>query len=162
MEQTNHVERGYTRIEFLDQYGEKRIIHNPRGRGLRLKKHDDTISHVLNRAAGGMIGARIKARRLAAGLTLDELLTKAGLVAGPGQGKARMWEIENAGQNSPTRKNKQGVRFGTLYALAIALECEPFDLMPTAKEVAAVANVALTQRTGEPCVSKITTKMAAE
>ena len=133
----NMVTRGFTQVEFVDQYGESRTIYRQGGSALRIKKKSDTISHILNRVAAEMTGDRIKSRRIAAGLTLDGLLQKAGLAAGVGQGKSRMYEIENAGRQRNGRgRQAQGVRFGTLYALAMALECEVTDLLPTTREVA--------------------------
>lgn len=141
----NIVSRGFTQVEFVDQYGDKRTIYRQAGDALRVKKKDDTVSHVLNRAAAELTGDRIKARRVSMGLTLDELLVKAGLAAGAGQGKQRMHEIETAGRHHKTGIGRQtkGMRFGTLYALAIALECEAADLLPSAKEVSDRAGVAL-------------------
>lgn len=145
MDSENIVSRGFTHVDFVDQYGDTRTIYRQSGDALRIKKKTDTISHVLNRIVAEITGDRIKARRVAMGLTLDELLAKAGLAAGAGQGKARMHEIETAGRHHKTGLGRQtkGIRFGTLYALAIALECEPSDLMPSAKEVAERAGVAL-------------------
>lgn len=142
----NIVSRGFTHVDFTDQYGERRTIYRQSGDALRIKKRSDTVSHLLNRVAAEMTGDRIKARRIAMGLTLDGLLSKAGLAAGPGQGKQRMYEIENAGRNHRTglgKRQAQGVRLGTLYALAIALECDVSDLLPTAKEVSEKAGVGL-------------------
>jgi transcriptional regulator with XRE-family HTH domain len=140
----NIVSRGFTQVEFVDQYGDTRTIYRQSGNALRVKKKSDTVSHVLNRVAAEVMGDRIKARRIAAGLTLDGLLQKAGLAAGAGQGKARMYEIETASRHrNGTGRQAQGVRFGTLYALAIALECEVSDLLPSAREVAERAGVAL-------------------
>lgn len=142
MENGNIVSRGFTQVQFVDQYGETRTIHRNKGTALRVKKKADTISHVLNRAAAELMGQRIKATRLARGYTLDALLSRAGLAAGAGQGKNRMFEIENAGKNRHGA-NAQGIRFGTLYALAIALECDVSALLPTAQEIARHAGVAL-------------------
>lgn len=141
----NIVSRGFTQVEFVDQYGDNRTIYRQSGEALRVKKKTDTVSHILNRIAAEMTGDNIRARRIAAGLSLDGLLQKAGLAAGAGQGKHRMYEIEKAGRNHKTGIGRQtnGLRFGTLYALAIALECEPADLLPSAKEVAERAGVAL-------------------
>jgi len=139
----NIVTRGFTQVEFVDQYGEQRTIYRQKGNALRVKKRSDTVSHLLNRAAAELTGDRIRARRIAAELTLDGLLQKAGLAAGAGQGKHRMYEIENAGRTGRGRQS-QGMRFGTLYALAIALECEVADLLPSASEVADRAGVTLT------------------
>lgn len=142
MENGNIVSRGFTQIQFTDQYGEERTIYRQKGNALRIKKREDTISHVLNRAAAELVGQRIKKIRLAKGYTLDGLLARAGLASGAGQGKMRMYEIENAGKNR-RGANAQGVRFGTLYALAIALECEVTELLPSANEIARHAGVAL-------------------
>lgn len=142
MSAENIVSREFTEIRFVDQYGDERIIHRNRGQALRIKKREDSVCHILNREAAKIIGRKIRERRQAAGMTLDELLAKAGLAAAPGQGKQRMWTIENAGKGR-ARANLQGVRFGTLYAIAIALECEPWELMPSASEIADRAGVAL-------------------
>lgn len=142
MPNENIVTRGFTQIQFVDQYGEERTIYRQKGNALRIKKKADTISHILNRAAGELMGQRIKDMRLKRGYTLDELLQRAGLAAGAGQGKARMFEIESAGK-CHRGANRQGIRFGTLYALSIALECDVSALLPSAEQVAKHAGVAL-------------------
>ena len=86
------------------------------------------------------MGKRVKKARIAAGMTLAQLHDRAGLEAAEGLAKNRMVEIENGGVGS-TRKNKQGIRFGTLYALAMALDLPPSALMPSAAEVAEKAGV---------------------
>ena len=146
------VSRGFTEVEFVDQYGEKRTIYRQRGQALRVKKRKDSVSHLLNRAAAKLTGQRIKAARLAAGMSLDELHDKAGLTAAPGLSKQRMYEIENAGKNH-RGSNANGVRFGTLYALAIALECDAADLLPTKAEVMREAGLGL--------VSSVATRIGA-
>lgn len=138
----NILSRGFTQVAFVDQYGEERVIYRQRGKALRVKKRQDTLSHVLNRAAAELMGQRIKRMRVAKGYTLDGLLARAGLVAAPGLGKSRMYEIENAGKNH-RGANAQGIRFGTLYALAMALECEVAELLPSAAEIARHAGVGL-------------------
>jgi hypothetical protein len=135
-----HLARGHTEIRFRDQYGDERVIHRQRGQALRVKKKDDSVSHLLNRSAAILMGQRIKAEREAAGLTLEQLFERSGLAA-PGYGKQRMYVIENGG--STERRQKQGVRFGTLYAIALALGVAPQDLMPSAKDVAKHAGVDL-------------------
>lgn len=140
----NIITRGFTEVTVTDQYGDQRTIYRQKGKTLRVKKNSDTVSHVMNRVAAEMTGKRIKAKRIERGLSLDQLLLKAGLAAGPGQGKQRMYEIENAGKNH-RGANAQGIRFGTLYALALALECEVWDLLPSTAEIAEQANVELRQ-----------------
>lgn len=140
----NVVSRGFTQVTFTDQYGEERTIYRQKGQALRIKKRADSISHVLNRSAAIMVGQRIKAKRIERGYTLDELLIRAGLTAAPGCAKQRMHEIESAGNLRKTATQKQGIRFGTLYALAMALECPVADLLPSSEDVQKHAGVGLT------------------
>jgi transcriptional regulator with XRE-family HTH domain len=88
----------------------------------------NTPSLAFNRVAAALIGARIKEQRVKARLTMDELCRRAGLAAALGQGKQRIYAIENA-----TRA--EGVRIGTLYALAMALDIPVAKLLPTSEEV---------------------------
>jgi transcriptional regulator with XRE-family HTH domain len=76
--------------------------------------------------------------RLAQGLTLEELCLRAGLVSATP--KSRMWEIENG-----TRK--EGLRFGTLFALAHALGVEASDLLPSVAEALCLADISEQSRT---------------
>jgi DNA-binding Xre family transcriptional regulator len=122
---------------FVNDLGETRIIHRPRGKtqaSLRLLKETDTVSHRLNRAAAVLVGQRIKARRIEAGMTLEQLGVRAGLTGNPV--KVYVFSIEKAAR-------RQGIRFGTLYAIALALGCSISDLMPTPEEVQAAAGVSL-------------------
>jgi hypothetical protein len=121
-----------TLIPFVDRYGEKRTIHrDPHGR-LAVKREKKTLALHLNQVIAGMIGARIKARRQALGMTLADLCLKAGLASMTP--KTRMWEIENS-------IRREGVRLGTLYALAFALNCNATDLLPSMDEVKEVADI---------------------
>lgn len=117
--------------KFKNRYGEEKIIHITRS-GLRVKRNESTVVLTLNAKVAELMSARIKARRKKLGLTLEELCTRAGIATTTP--KSRMWEIENG-------VAKGGLRFGTLYALAIALECKPGDLMPSVDEVLGGANV---------------------
>ena len=116
---------------FEDKYGETRKIHKTR-HGLALKRQTDTVIFRFTRPIGLLIGARIRARREALGLSLAGLCLRAGMSSTTP--KSRMWEIENATRND-------GIRFATLYAIAIALECQPFDLMPTTQEVLELSGI---------------------
>jgi DNA-binding Xre family transcriptional regulator len=121
--------------EFVDEYGDKQTIHRPKGRRLSVFKGMDTPALRLNRAIAVLMGQRIKARRLSLGLSLKEVAYRAGMQSvSP---KQYIHRIE-----SPLEHRKGTVRFGTLYALAYALECAPTDLMPTPDEVMALAGVA--------------------
>jgi len=111
--------------EFQDKYGEKRIIHGTR-HGLRGKRSFSTPALAMNRATTGMIGAKIKALREERGFTLKELALRCGMAGGTP--KNRMWAIENATRG-------EGVRIGTLYAIAHALGCQVADLLPSVEEV---------------------------
>ena len=128
--------KGSIVAEFVDKFGTTRQLRRIGQRRIALAKNTDTVSHKLNRVAAKMIGAKIRDKRLAAGLTLEELCTRAGLVAAIP--KSRMWEIENS-------IRREGVRTGTLFALAKALNCEVVDFIPTVAEVCELAGVAITQ-----------------
>lgn len=124
--------RGKIVAEFTDKYGTVRKLRQEGRRSIKVAKDTDTVSHKLNRVAAKMIGEKIKERRLAAGMTLEGLCQLAGLVSATP--KSRMWEIENA-------LRAEGVRTGTLYAIAKALGCEVADLVPPVATVAEMAGV---------------------
>jgi hypothetical protein len=63
---------------------------------------------------------------------MQELALRCGM--GSGNPKDRIWALENATRG-------EGMRMGTLYALALALETEASALMPPVEEVAAAAQV---------------------
>lgn len=121
-------------IQFTDRYGETRRIRRTRT-GYQLKNETTTAALALGRAAAPLIGAKIKALRLAAGMTLEELCVSAGLVSN--SPKSRMWEIEND-------VRPQGVSIGTLYALALALHVDIDALMPCPMTVREAAKVSET------------------
>lgn len=131
--------RGKFYAEALDEMGEVRVIHRTTGGKLAVKREGNTAVHALNRASSILIAANIKKARLASGMRLEELGTKAGLVGNPM--KVRMWEIENCTRD-------QGVRMGTLYALAIALGIHPSELLPCPAEVAALSGVKFITKEG--------------
>lgn len=116
-----------TVAEFVDKYGERRTIHRPKGRALRVAKNTgDTPTEVFGRAVAILLGQRVKARRLALGLSQRDLCVRAGMAdVSP---KQRIHAIENATRG-------QGIRLGTLYVLALALECELENLLPSLSEV---------------------------
>lgn len=153
------VSRGFTEVDFLDQYGDKRTIYRHAGK-LRVKQRRTTPAILLNRAAAMLIGQRIRRAREVAGLSLDELHQLAGLEAAQGFAKQRMYEIEKAGTGLTT-KQRQGLRMGTLYALAMALGTEPHALMPTAQEVAEKAGVSFVENNTTRLSSNAKAKEAA-
>jgi DNA-binding Xre family transcriptional regulator len=112
------------KAEFQDKYGETRKIHTTR-HGYKVLRENVTPALQLNRELAALIGSKIKAKRIAAHLSLESLCRRAGLVSQTP--KSRMWEIENA-------KRQEGIRLGTLYAIAIALDCEASELLPTIEE----------------------------
>lgn len=123
--------------EFVDDYGEKQIIHRPRGRRLSVFKGLDTPALRLNRAIASLLGKNLKARRLELGLSLKEVAYRAGMqTVSPKQYIHRM--------EAPLAHRMQVPRMGTLYALAYALECQPSDLLPSPQEVMALAGVSPT------------------
>ena len=116
---------------FLDKYGEERKIHHTR-HGLKVLRRNSTLVLSINPIIGQMVGKKIKALRLKNDLTLESLCKKAGLASSTP--KSRMWEIEKGVRG-------EGLRFGTLFALAIALGVEAGDLLPTTEEVIAETGI---------------------
>jgi len=112
-------------VKFTDKYGDERVIRRGPSGPWKLKKASETPALTINQAITGLIAERIKALREVRGYTLAELATRAGLVSGTP--KERMWEIENA-------KRGQGVRLGTLYAIAIALDVDICAILPPVSE----------------------------
>lgn len=116
---------------YNDKFGEKQIIHRPKGRALRVLKEMNTPALRMNRVASTLIGQLIKKRRVELGISLEECATRAGLRSQ--SPKQYMWEIENDVRQS-------GVRMGTLYAIARALDCEVGSFLP---EVSVVEDAAM-------------------
>ena len=127
-------------VEFTDKYGEKRIIHRPKGSPLRVKRTGNTPGLAMNRVVAELIGRRIRELRQARGWSLSMLCKRAGLAAADGQHKHRMYEIEVGAR-------QEGLRFGTLYVIALALGVTAADLMPDPSEVARLAGCELS---GDP------------
>lgn len=117
--------------EFEDKFGEKRQIHHTQ-HGLRVKQKRVTLIHGLNPIIAKITGERIRKYRERAGLTMKELCIKAGIESATP--KNRMWELEKGVRG-------HGMRFGTLYAIAMALEVEPWVLLPTIKELKEIADI---------------------
>lgn len=108
--------------QFVDHYGETRTIHRDRGSRLSVRRGEQTIAFKLAHSVGKLIGARIREERLKAGITGPALAQRAGLRGG----KAAMYSIET-GLNT-------GVRLGTVYAIAAALNIQPASLLPSVSE----------------------------
>jgi DNA-binding Xre family transcriptional regulator len=114
-----------------DRFDEPRNIVQ-RGSRIRVANNDATATIAMNREVAIVIGERIRAARLARGLSLEELAIRSGITSG--WPKNRMHEIESC-----TRK--QGVRMGTLYAIAAALNVEVSTLLPSVSEILGKAEV---------------------
>jgi transcriptional regulator with XRE-family HTH domain len=116
-----------------DEFGEKRVIHrDSRGR-LSYKRNRSTVAMTMSRIIGEITGRKIRSARQKRNMSLRQLCLVAGIVAAPGREKFRMREIEVGGRT--------GVRLGTLYAIAAALEVAPADLLPTLSEAMTASNV---------------------
>lgn len=109
---------------YVDRYGDTRTVHYSKGR-LSVKQETKTVFLSLCQPIARKIGNKIKERRLQQGLTLEQLCIRAGIASSTP--KSRMYEIENASRG-------QGIKLGTIYALARALSCQPQDLMPSLEE----------------------------
>ena len=125
------VKDGQVIATIKDKFGEDRRVVQ-RGSRIRIAANTATPILALNREVAALIGARIREVRMDAGLTLEECAIRAGMVSG--WPKDRMHEIETA-------KRGQGMRLGTLYAIAAALQVEVAELMPTVEEVMEKADV---------------------
>lgn len=111
---------------FRDEHGIEHVVRRHRGRLAIENASGPTPVVTLNRRVATLLGANIRAARLARGFTLAELCRRAGLrTTTP---KQRMAEIETA-------RREYGLRLGTLYAIADALEVEVAALLPTRAEV---------------------------
>ena len=121
--------------EFEDKFGETRKVHRDKGGKLRIAQTRPTPVLELNRAAAVLIGENIRRIRKKQDMTLEELCVKAGLSHASGLAKNRMWEIEKGARKG------QGIRFGTLFALANALDVSPCAILPSKKEVFTAAGV---------------------
>lgn len=116
------IRRGATIAKVVDQFGEERTIYRQKGmKDLRIKNTGTTTILAYNRVAAQLIAARIKQLRLAKGMTMLQLSEAMGQKA---PSKQRIYEVENC-------VRKAGFRIGTLYAIAMALNVEIVDLMPT-------------------------------
>lgn len=118
--------------KFTDANGDERIIHRPKGRRLSVFNGGNTPVLRMNRAAAILIGRRIRDRRIQLGMSQTKLCLAAGLKnMNP---KQYISSLERASR-------KEGMRFGTLFAMAHAMSCQPADLMPTVAEVIALAGI---------------------
>ena len=131
---SGEVRKGRVHVEFVDQYGDKRIIHRLQGAGGRLavKRQGNSPCLAMNRVIGAMIGKKIRAQREVAGLSLAGLCRRAGIVSATP--KNRMYEIEMG-------RRQDGIRLGTLYAIAAALGVPPGDLLPDMADVLSAAKI---------------------
>ena len=123
------VRRRPVLVEFEDRFGEKQIIHRGSGSRLQIRRKEPTVALALAKSVGAHIGQRIKDERLKAGMSMPSLANRSGLRGG----KQVIYSIEQ-GLNV-------GVRIGTLYALAVALNVSPFSLMPSVSVVMESAGV---------------------
>lgn len=123
---------------YVDSHGEERVIHSPKGRSLRRFDKSDTPQRRLNRAVAILLGHNIRDRRLALGLSQKDLCIRAGIVnSNP---KQFISGIERA-------QRAEGMRLGTLFALATALECEPGLLLPSTAQAMETAGVGAKSQT---------------
>lgn len=119
---------------FTDRFGENRIIHKNK-MGLAVKRREETHCQVLGRCISKYVGERIRAIRQRKEMTMEELGMRAGLTTGNNI-KQRVYELENNLRGS-------GMKFGTVYQLAIALEVDITELMPTTETVKSMTGAKL-------------------
>ena len=109
--------------EFTDQYGEQQVIHRGSSSRLQIRRNRSTVSLAMSKAIGKIVGQRIKEARVVAGLTMPRLAERAGLLGG----KQTIYGIEEG--------LSTGIRLGTLYAIAAALNVSPLSLLPPMSDV---------------------------
>jgi len=119
-------------VDFVDQFGEKQVIHRTHGR-LGIRRKSDTVCLTMTKVVGRVVGERIREERLKAGLSMEQLALRAGLTGG----KQGIYQIEQA--------MNTGIRLGTLYALAAALGVSPFSLLPPVSMVLEQAGATMRQ-----------------
>ena len=120
---------------FQDKYEEERHIQLTGRKRLTIAR-DATTTERMNDVIAPIIGRNIRAKRRASGMTMQELAIRANLKAA--WPKQRMKEIEENTRGT-------GIKMGTLYAIAYALDCDPQDLMPDIHDVAKLARVEIRQ-----------------
>lgn len=118
--------------DFVDEYGENQTIHRKKGRRLSVYRKNETPVHLMNRAAAVLFGQNVRAQRTKLGMTMKDVALKAGLCTS--SPKQYIHKLESGFR-------AEGVRMGSLFALAYALECEPSDLLPSHAAVVALAGV---------------------
>ena len=105
--------------EFVDKFGETQVIHRKGNNGaLAIRRSHSTVALAMQKSVGKLVGARVREERLKAAITLEQLAERSGLKGG----KQAIYQIEQA--------MNTGVRLGTLYAIAAALNVSPFSLLP--------------------------------
>lgn len=114
---------------FQDHFGEERKIHATRA-GLTVMRRTNTHCQVLSKTISGYIGERIRAIRQRKEMTMAELGLRAGLSTGSNL-KQRVYEIEH-------NQRSIGIRFGTVYQIAIALDVDISELLPSTEIVKAM------------------------
>src|SRR3990167_11497103 len=123
------VRRRPVMAEFVDRFGDKQVIHRDKGGILKIRRNTPTVVLAMTKTVGAFAGTRIREERVKVGLTGLQLAERAGLKGG----KEAIYAIENA--------MNTGVRLGTLYAIAAALNVSPFSLLPQVSLVIKEAGV---------------------
>lgn len=118
--------------KIFNRYGEEQVLRKTR-KGWTVKRENTTPIIKMNRVISSYIGKRVKQFRTKKGLTMQQLGIFAGMIGDP---KHRIWAIEN-------NTRGEGIRFGSLYALAVALDCEVYELLPKKKEVIELAKFSI-------------------
>lgn len=112
------VRRRPVLAEFTDQFGELQVVHRHSGGRLAIRRKEPTVALAMAKTVGRIVGERVREERVKAGLSHLALAERSGLKGG----KQAIYQIEQA--------MNVGVRLGTLYALAVALNVSPFSLLP--------------------------------
>jgi hypothetical protein len=118
--------------EFTDRFGEPQVVHRGTSGNLSIRRKSPTVVLAMTKTVGRYVGERVRDERLKVGFTMEHLAERASLKGG----KSAVYGIE---QSLGT-----GVRLGTLYAIAAALNISPFSLLPPVAMVMSEARVSMT------------------
>ena len=118
--------------KFVDRYGDERVIHKTKN-GLAVRRTDLTPGRMLGGPVGILVGQKVRAMRVARGLSQFDLALRCGMFD---CGKQRIHSIECP----PTTRSK-GVLLSTLFVLAYALSCSVSDLLPSIEEAMEAAGI---------------------
>lgn len=124
------------KAQFVNDRGELKTVHWSRQNNkLVVKREPRTLPMVLTHAVNKLLGPIIRSKRKSLSLSMGQVGMRAGLTHNTGNAKNRIHEIEKGAEYGRI----QGVKIGTLYAIAYAMKIEPSELLPKMEDVLAAS-----------------------